>query len=61
MKIEFTASFPLLERGLKMNRLDLPDNIKTYIVEHLEIVSAEFQLYILSRMTYGMFCGTETR
>ena len=26
-----------------MNRIDLPDNIKTCIIEHLKIVSAEFQ------------------
>ena len=28
-----------------MNRIDLPDKIKTYITEHLEIVSAEFRSY----------------
>ena len=28
-----------------MNRIDLPDNIKTCIIKHLEIVSAEFQSY----------------
>ena len=28
-----------------MNRIDLPDNIKTCIIEHLEIVSAEFRSY----------------
>ena len=28
-----------------MNRIDLPDNIKTCIIEHLAITSAEFQLY----------------
>ena len=32
----------LLERCLKINRIDLPDNIKTCIIEHLQIVSAEF-------------------
>ena len=42
IKIGSTTSFPLLERRLKMNRIDLPDNIKTCIIEHLEIVSAEF-------------------
>ena len=29
-----------------MNRIDLPDNIKTCIMEHLEIVSAEFRLHL---------------
>ena len=28
---------------LKTNRIDLPDNIKPCIIEHLEIVSVEFQ------------------
>ena len=28
-----------------MNRIDLPDNIKTCTTEHLEIVSAEFRSY----------------
>ena len=28
-----------------MNMIDLPDNIKTCIIEHLEIVSAEFSSY----------------
>ena len=28
-----------------MNGIDLPDNIKTCIIEHLEIVSAEFRSY----------------
>ena len=28
-----------------MNRIDLPDNIKTCIIEHLKIVSAEFRSY----------------
>ena len=28
-----------------MNRIDLPDDIKTCIMEHLEIVSAEFRSY----------------
>ena len=42
IKVGSTPSFPLLERRLKMNKIDLPDNIKTRIIEHLEIVSAEF-------------------
>ena len=29
-----------------MNGTNLPDNIKTCIIEHFEIVSAEFRLYI---------------
>ena len=45
IKVGSTTSFPLLERRLKMNRIDLPDNIKTCIMEHLEIVSAEFRSY----------------
>ena len=28
-----------------MNRIDLPDNIRTCIIEHLEIVSAKFRSY----------------
>ena len=28
-----------------MNGIELPDNIKTYIIEHLEILSAELQSY----------------
>ena len=45
IKVGFTTSFPLLERRLKMNGIDLQDNIKTCIIKHLEIVSAEFQSY----------------
>ena len=37
--------FSLLEMHLKMNRIDLPDNIKTCVIKHLEIVSAEFRSY----------------
>ena len=29
-----------------MNRIDLPDSIETSIIEHLEIVSAEYQSYL---------------
>ena len=43
IKVASTTSFPLLERCLKMNRIDLPDNIKNCIIEHLEIVSAELR------------------
>ena len=45
IKVGSTISLLLLERRLKMNRIDLPDNIKTFIIEHLEIVSAEFRSY----------------
>ena len=45
IKVESTTSLPVLERHLKMNRIDLPNNIKTCIIEHLEIVSAEFRSY----------------
>ena len=45
IKVGSTTSFPLLERRLKINRIDLPDNIKTCIIQHLEIVSAEFRSY----------------
>ena len=42
IKVGSTTSFPLSEKHAKMNRIDLPDNIKICIIEHLEIVSAEF-------------------
>ena len=42
IKVGSTNSLPLLKRRLKMNRIDLPDNVKTCNIEHLEIVSAEF-------------------
>ena len=45
IKVGSTTSFHLLERRLKMNSIDLSDNIKTCIIEHLEIVSAEFRSY----------------
>ena len=45
IKVRSTTSFPLLERRLKASRIDLPDNIKTCIIERLEIVSAEFRLH----------------
>ena len=43
IKVGPTNSFPLLERRLKRNRIELPDNIKTCVIEDLEIVFAEFQ------------------
>ena len=45
IKLGSTTSFPLLERRLKMNKIELPDNIKTCIIEHLEILSAELRSY----------------
>ena len=45
IKVGSTTSFPLLERPLKMNRINLPDNTKTCVTEHLEIASAEFRSY----------------
>ena len=53
IKVGSIASFPLLERRLKRNRIDLPDNIKTCIIEqHLEIVSAEFRSYFNGNILY---------
>ena len=43
IKVGPTTSFLLLERRLEMNRIDLPDNLKTCIIEHLEIICAEFR------------------
>ena len=45
IKVGSTTLFPLLDKRLKMNRIELPDNIKTCIIGHLEIVSAEFRSY----------------
>ena len=59
IKVGFTILFPLLDRRLKMNRNDLPDNIKTCIIEHLEIVSTEFRSYFNDNTC--IFHGTETR
>ena len=42
IKVESAISFLLLERPLKKNRIDLLDNIKACIIDHLEIVSARF-------------------
>ena len=54
-----TTSLPLLDKHLKMNKIELPVNIKTCIIEHLEIVSAEFRSYF--KTTHRcMFHGTET-
>ena len=43
IKEGITTSFSLLERCLKMNGIDLPVNLKTCIIDPLEIVSAEFR------------------
>ena len=45
IKLRYTTSFQLLERRLKMNGIELPDNIKNCIIEHLEILSAELRSY----------------
>ena len=45
LKAGFTISFPLLHKHLEMNKVELPNNIKTCIIKHLEIVCAEFQSY----------------
>ena len=58
IKLGSTTSFPLLERRLKMNGIELPDNIKTCIIEHLDILSAELRSYF--KTTRCMFHGSET-
>ena len=45
IKVGPTTSFSLLERRLKITRIDLRDNIQICIIEYLKIVSAEFQSY----------------
>ena len=45
IKVGSTTLFLLLDKHLKMNRIELPDNIKNCVIEHLEIISAEFQSY----------------
>ena len=45
IKVGSSTSFPLSERLMKTNWIDLPENVKTRIIEHLEIVSAEFRSY----------------
>ena len=42
-RVHYLVSF--VGRRLKMNSIDLSDNIKTCITEHLEIVSTEFRSY----------------
>ena len=56
IKVGSTASFPLLERRLKTNRIDLPDNIKTCIIWHLEIVSAEIRSYFNDDTLHVSWC-----
>ena len=41
IKLGSTTLFPLLE----INGIELPENIKTCIIEHLEILSAELRSY----------------
>ena len=57
IKVGSTASFPLLERRLKINRIDFPDDIKTCNIKQIKIVSAEFRLYFNN----NTFHVTETR
>ena len=38
-----TVSFPLLHKRLEMNKVELPNNTKTCMIKHLEIVCAEFR------------------
>ena len=45
IKLGSTTSFPLLKRLLKMNGIEFLDNIKTCIIEHLEILSAKLRSY----------------
>ena len=45
IKVGSSNSFPLMVRRLKMNRINLPDYIKTCIIKHLEMVSGEFRSY----------------
>ena len=40
-----TSSFPFLDEHLETKRIELPVGIKTCIIGHLEIVSAEFRYY----------------
>ena len=58
-KVGSITSFPLLERRLKMNRIDLSDNIKTCVIEHLKLSLVSFDHF--STMTRCMFLDTETR
>ena len=45
LKASFTASFRFLHKHLEMNKIKLPNNIKTCMIKHLEIVCAEFRSY----------------
>ena len=45
IKAGSTASFPLLNEYLRMNRIELPVGINTCIKDHLEVLCAEFQSY----------------
>ena len=47
-----------------MKTIDLPDNIKTCIIEHLEIVTSEFRSYLIDYTLHVLWCkdpfSTET-
>ena len=45
IKAGSTASFPLLDEYLRMNRIELPVGINTCIKDHLEVLCGEFQSY----------------
>ena len=45
IKAGSTSSFPFLDEHLETKRIELPVGIKTCIIGHLEIVSAEFRSY----------------
>ena len=45
IKAGSTSSFPFLDEHLETKRIELPLGIKTCIIGHLEIVSAEFRSY----------------
>ena len=45
IKAGSTASFPLLDEYLRMNRIELPVDINTCIKDHLQVLCAEFQSY----------------
>ena len=56
IKVDSSTLLLLLERRLKINRIDLPDNIKTRIIEHLQIVSAEYQSYFNDDALHVSWC-----
>ena len=40
-----TVFFPLLYKRLEMNKIELSNNIKTWMIKHMEIVCTEFRSY----------------